>query len=77
MKFNSEQIKIIEYLKDQIAKKGQKFCFTKSKYIARDLGLSSRVVGTNMKFIAEKCEELKIKKHSKALATTWKVDLVV
>jgi len=69
-KYNETQRKIVYYL-SQGLKRGNHFF--KSKYIARDLGLSPKEVGTNMGILAEVCEELNIIKWSYSNSTTWMV----
>ena len=50
--YNHSQEVIIEYLKNGM-KQGKQFF--KSKYIARDLGMSPKEVGTNMKILSDDC----------------------
>jgi hypothetical protein len=68
--YNERQICLIEYLKNRLTS-GK--CFFKSKYIARELGLSSKEVGTNMGILAETCPEFTIEKYSYSNSTTWLV----
>jgi len=68
--YNERQICLIEYLKSRLTS-GK--CFFKSKYIARELGLSSKEVGTNMGILAETCPEFTIEKYSYSNSTTWLV----
>ncbi len=68
--YNERQIRLIEYLKGQV-KAGKNFF--KSKYIARETGLSSKEVGTNMGLLAENCPEFIIQKYSYSNSTTWLV----
>ncbi|MDK2974811.1 MAG: hypothetical protein PWP08_1182 [Methanofollis sp.] len=67
-KYNTTQQRVLKYLKNGI-KKGD--CYFKSRYIAKDLGLSSREVGMNLAILAEICEELEIIRWSYSNATTW------
>ncbi len=69
--YNHGQIVIIEYLKKGL-KAGK--CFFKSKYIARDLGMTSKEVGTNLKILSGDCEDLHIEKWSYSKSTTWRVE---
>ena len=69
-RYTDTQKRIISYLTTGITKGGQYF---KSKYIAKDLGLSSKEVGTNLAILAEICDELEIKRWSYSNSTTWKV----
>ncbi|HJJ56341.1 MAG TPA: hypothetical protein O0X14_02450, partial [Methanocorpusculum sp.] len=59
--YSDSQSKIIKYLMDGVSN-GYKFF--KSKYIAKDLGLSSKEVGTNLSILAENCNELDIRPWS-------------
>lgn len=68
--YNERQVCLIEYLKSRISS-GR--CFFKSKYIARELGLSSKEVGTNMGILAETCPDFSIEKYSYSNSTTWLV----
>ena len=70
-KYNHSQEVIIEYLKNGL-KEGKQFF--KSKYIARDLGMSPKEVGTNMKILSDECEDLHIEKWSYSKSTTWRVE---
>ncbi|GAB7016107.1 DUF7123 family protein [Methanogenium cariaci] len=47
--------------------------YFKSKYIAKDLGLSSKEVGTNLAILSEICDELDISRWSYSNSTTWHV----
>ena len=69
-KYNENQICLIDYLKNQM-KPGSNFF--KSKYIAKDTGLSSKEVGTNMALLSEICPEFKIERYSYSNSTTWLV----
>ncbi len=69
-KYSDTQAKIIFYLLSGLTK--GKYYF-KSKYIAKDLGLSSKEVGTNLAILAEICEELDISRWSYSNSTTWRV----
>ena len=72
--FNKEysptQGKILYYLKQGIQMGKHYF---KSKYIAKDLGLSPKEVGTNLAILSEICEELDISRWSYSNSTTWRV----
>ena len=69
--YNETQHKIIGYLQSGITKGKHYF---KSKYIARDLGLSPKEVGTNLKILSGICPILKIEKWSYSKSTTWRVE---
>jgi hypothetical protein len=47
--------------------------YFKAKYIAKDLGLSSKEVGTNLRILVDICDELKIVPWSYSNSTTWMV----
>ncbi|HJJ42286.1 MAG TPA: hypothetical protein O0W90_03090 [Methanocorpusculum sp.] len=68
--YNETQSKILGYLKTGIEKGGK---FFKAKYIAKDLGLSSKEVGTNLAILSEICDELEISRWSYSNSTTWMV----
>jgi len=68
--YNDTQRKILSYLGTGIRKGKHYF---KSKYIAKDLGLSPKEVGTNMGILAEICEDLSIIRWSYSNSTTWLV----
>jgi hypothetical protein len=69
-KYNETQRKILYYLTLGLKRGNHYF---KSKYIARDLGLSPKEVGTNLGILAEICEEMRITKWSYSNSTTWLV----
>ena len=66
--YNERQIRLLEYLENRV-KAGK--TFFKSKYIARETGMSSREVGTNMGILAETCPKFSIQKYSYSNSTTW------
>ena len=69
-KYNERQICLINYLKGRLSSgKG----FFKSKYIAKETGLSSKEVGTNMAILSETCPEFSIVRYSYSNSTTWLV----
>lgn len=68
--YNETQSRLVRYLKNGI-KKGKHYF--KAKYIASDLGLSSKEVGTNLAILADICEELEITRWSYSNSTTWLV----
>lgn len=69
-RYNETQDRILKYLRGGL-QKGRHFF--KSKYIAHDLGLSSKEVGTNLAILSEICEDLEIKRWSYSNSTTWMV----
>lgn len=68
--YSETQRRIVLYLSDGIRRGKHYF---KSKYIAKDLGLSSKEVGTNLRILVETCSELKIVPWSYSNSTTWMV----
>jgi len=68
--YNETQHKIVQYLNGGITRGKHYF---KSKYIAKDLGLSPKEVGTNMAILAEICKDLDIVRWSYSNSTTWMV----
>lgn len=69
-KYTGTQHKILYYLKSGLEKGKHYF---KSKYIAKDLGLSPKEVGTNLAILSEICDELEILRWSYSNSTTWRV----
>ena len=69
-KYNENQLCLITYLKSQV-KPGANFF--KSKYIAKDTGLSSKEVGTNMAILSEICPDFRIERYSYSNSTTWMI----
>jgi hypothetical protein len=68
--YSSDQGKIVSYLYTGVIKGKHYF---KSKYIAADLGLTPKEVGTNLAILSEICEELDICRWSYSNSTTWRV----
>ena len=66
--YNEQQMHLISYLENQV-KVGKNFF--KSKYIARETGLSPKEVGTNMGILAETCPKFTIERYSYSNSTTW------
>ena len=69
-RYNDIQSKILGYLKAGVAKGSKLF---KAKYIAKDLGLSSKEVGTNLAILSQICDDLEISRWSYSNSTTWMV----
>ena len=69
-RYNETQHRIIHYLVGGLSRGKHYF---KSKYIAKELGLSAKEVGTNMAILSEICLELAILKWSYSNSTTWMV----
>ncbi|MFP4632162.1 MAG: DUF7123 family protein [Halobacteriota archaeon] len=68
---NDKQTKIADYLRDK-AEAGK--VYFKSKFMADELEMSSKEIGTNMLRLSERCDDLEIEKWSYASATTWRVE---
>ena len=68
--YNDTQRKILYYLLTGLRRGKHYF---KSKYIAKELGLSPKEVGTNMGILADICDELNIIRWSYSNSTTWLV----
>lgn len=62
---------LIEYLEKGL-EEGKRFF--KSRYIARDLGMTPKEVGTTMKILAEAYDGLRIEAWSYSKSTTWYVE---
>jgi hypothetical protein len=69
-RYNETQHRIVHYLLGGLSRGKHYF---KSKYIAKELGLSAKEVGTNMAILSEICQELAIIKWSYSNSTTWMV----
>jgi hypothetical protein len=69
-RYSDTQEKILFYLKTGADKGNHYF---KSKYIARELGLSAKEVGINLAILSQTCDELEICKWSYSNSTTWRV----
>ncbi|MGZ8879339.1 MAG: DUF7123 family protein [Halobacteriota archaeon] len=67
---NVNQTKILDYLKKGVTRGKQ---FFKSKSIARELGLSTNEVGTNISMLVDNSEDIVIEKWSYSHGTTWRV----
>lgn len=73
VKDNIIRERILAYLHEGLKKGNHYF---KSKYIAKDLGLSSKEVGTNLGILSGECKNLKIEKWGYSKSTTWKIELM-
>ena len=72
LRLNESQKVILNYLIQGIREGRQ---FFKSKYIARDLGLSPKEVGTNLKILSDIYPYLRIERWGYSKSTTWKIEL--
>jgi len=68
----SKRDRLANYLRDQ-AHTGE--CYVKSKFIADDVDLSPKEVGTLMYQLQESVQDLHIEKWSNARATTWRIEV--
>jgi len=66
---SEKQRRILAYLRTQVD--GQ--AYFKSRLIGRDLGLSAKEVGTNMRAIADGDTGVQVEKWGYSSSTTWKV----
>ena len=66
---SEKQRRILAYLS---AEAGEQTYF-KSRLIGRELGLSAKEVGTNMRAIAETETPIEVEKWGYSSSTTWKV----
>ncbi len=71
LRLNESQRVILSYL-IQGLNEGKRFF--KSKYIARDLGLSPKEVGTNLKILSDVYPYLSIERWGYSKSTTWKIE---
>lgn len=69
-RYTATQGRIISYLVQGLTAGKHYF---KSKYIAKDLGLSPKEVGTNLAILSDICDELDISRWSYSNSTTWRV----
>lgn len=63
------QAQIRAYLRERV----DGTTYVKSKYVAEDLGLSSKEVGINMGILQERVADLDIEQWGRSSSTTWKV----
>lgn len=73
--YTSEEcrVKILEYLRSY-PKKGP--IFVRARWIARDVGLSSKQVGSNMRMLTQMDTEFKIEHYTGSSGCIWKVDVI-
>jgi len=67
---NSREV-LLNYLMEKV-KNGERYF--KSKYIARELGMSSKKVGVLLGILSSECKNLKIERWSHSRSTTWKIE---
>ena len=63
------QSQIASYLRDRV----EGTTYVKSKYVAEELGLSSKEVGINMGILQERVADIDIEQWGRSSSTTWKV----
>jgi len=63
------QARLLSYLCDRV----DGTAYMKAKYVADDLGLSSKEVGINMGILAERTDDVTIEQWGRSSSTTWKV----
>ena len=75
MMTTEKEDKILSYLQEKLAMGKEYF---KSKYIAKETGLSPKQVGTTLFNLSQKQDilGLEIKQYSVAISTTWRIRLV-
>jgi len=65
------QSRLLSYLLDRV----DGIAYLKAKYVAEDLGLSSKEVGINMGILAERTDDVTIEQWGRSSSTTWKVSV--
>jgi hypothetical protein len=68
---SEKQRRILGYLRSE----ADGVSYFKSRLIGRELGLSAKEVGTNMRAIAEGDTGVEVEKWGYSSATTWKVSV--
>ncbi|XGI83104.1 hypothetical protein ACEU6E_07420 [Halorutilales archaeon Cl-col2-1] len=71
MELTDDQRAIVELLSERF-EDGD--VFFKSREISRELGMSSRKVGANLRRISEKYDRLSVERWSESNSTTWRVE---
>lgn len=66
---SEKQRRILSYLRSAAGEQ----TYFKSRLIGRELGLSAKEVGTNMRAIAETDTPIEVEKWGYSSSTTWKV----
>ncbi|MFB6169616.1 MAG: hypothetical protein ABEJ06_00565 [Haloarculaceae archaeon] len=67
---SEEEERILDYLRQSVAA-GQRYF--RSKNIAKQIGLSSKQVGSRLPKLAEETDDVEIEKWGRARSTTWRV----
>ncbi|SFK69925.1 hypothetical protein SAMN04487950_0653 [Halogranum rubrum] len=70
----SKELRLANYLREKAAEKGGELYF-KGKFIADDVGLSSKEIGALMLKLTESATDMQVEKWSYTSATTWRVEL--
>jgi biotin operon repressor len=63
------QAKLLAYLRERTDGP----TYLKSKYVADELGLSSKEVGTNMSVLQDRVSGIEIEQWGRSSSTTWRV----
>ncbi|WP_123536152.1 DUF7123 family protein [Halosimplex salinum] len=63
------QAEILSHLRERV----DGTAYLKSKYVAEELGLSSKEVGINMGILRERATDIEIEQWGRSSSTTWKV----
>lgn len=71
-KVSLDRQRIQEYLIEGLRRGKQ---FFKAKYIARDLGMTPKEVGTNLSILSEESDLLDIQRWGYSKSTTWRISL--
>ncbi|MFB6140254.1 MAG: hypothetical protein ABEJ26_07445 [Halosimplex sp.] len=63
------QSQILSHLRERV----DGIAYVKAKYVAEELGLSSKEVEINMGILAERADDVDIEQWGRSSSTTWKV----
>lgn len=69
IELSEKQFRILKYLRKQVTE----HTYFKSRFIAEDIGLSSKEVGTNMSAVQQATTDIMIEKWAYSSGTTWRV----
>ncbi|QSG04761.1 DUF7123 family protein [Halapricum desulfuricans] len=68
----SKEDRLRSYLREKVAENGE--LYFKSKFIADEVGLSSKEIGALMVKLTESASDLEVEKWSYTSATTWRIE---
>jgi len=68
---DTKRQRLREYLHDRTAE-GE--CYLKSKFVARDMDLSTREIGQLFADLREEAEDLHVERWAYSNATTWRIE---